>query len=101
MGKVSIAVLDGDPVAVEVSPDEHSLRSVTTKPLFARESQPILLRYQFMAPGGALEWRTARGDHGIFVIDGAIDVGGEHIGEGGMVIVEHGGSAVVESAGVP
>ena len=99
MSKVSIATLDGDPVTVEVLPDEHSLRSVTTKALFARQSQPILLRCQSMAPGGALEWTNARGDHCIFVMSGAVDVGGAHIEEGGMVIVEHGGNAVFESAG--
>lgn len=99
VSKVSIATLDGDPVTVEVLPDEHSLRSVTTRALFARQSQPILLRCQSMAPGGALEWTNARGDHGIFVMSGAVDVGGTHIEEGGMLIVEHGGSASVESAG--
>ncbi|HJQ15745.1 MAG TPA: hypothetical protein VJ859_01980 [Allosphingosinicella sp.] len=99
MGKVSIAVLDGDPVAAEVPPDEHGLGAVTTKALFARQSQSLLLRYQFLAPGGALQWTNARADHCVFVIGGAIDVGGVHIDEGGVVIVEHGGSALVESAG--
>jgi len=84
--------LDHYPTPVEAT-------GVRSCKLMSPTEYPLWLCVTELDPGATLRWAGDRGDEGIYVLEGEVEVGGQRCGPEGAVIVESGVHAELTSPG--
>lgn len=99
LAKISIATLSDSPLISQSAGDFRCEGPVEVHRLIGKHSDPLHLYYYSMKPGAILEWDKSNVDSCAYILEGAVEVNGVPLGEGGCFIVEHGSDALVVSTG--